>query len=859
MRTAQRIILLTVISLFIIGFSFAQDTSGTTPPPADPCAGVTCSASTTTCPDGFVASCSNSCSAGACSSCAPSCASHEAAPPQQTTPETCPTPPPQPQCKEGETTSAKYDDKRCLVGYECVSSSQERTCPLAPVPQCATTTYLKTSVSNGCDIYECAPLPTQPDICPPTTPPQCAPETYLQTQYDNNGCVNYICTELKPPEKRQNYICGNSICEPGEERFCQNDCIDAKPTCPAQITCFDQTTVNCYQGENGACKCDQCPISDAKLPQGCVQETDEKGFVRVKCENQRTCPEVPQDVRLKCVDGGGNPRFSKDPAGCEVFNCDFGKRGSLLSGQQQQCPTKEEIDNVFNKCGEFKVPGVIAFENGCNVARCAQKEEQTCGQPTESEIRKMKDGCSAEGSELIRDFDRTGCPIFRCNQRNNCAKDPPPEAFQRCAQNGGELIVRKDPNGCMAFANCVGRGDERNAYVERPADVPDTTELLSIAFRLESLRIDLDKLAKKTEDIAKYYESTGSDDKERFKRVSDMFEAAVGKVDEIREKLRDKVDSATINDMIEVKQDIKYIKDVMLKDILYLMLSKEAGDVKERSENDCGTDESCFGNALRVCKPITFYPEGDNGPKVTLKGLEGDSCIMYAIMEKFPNGQGPPGVQLPVDMTCKIKDYASGMRNPEEDIFPFCEGSMAEMIKKYGTDGPSEGPGGCRGDECDEFCSRPENREECQRFAEEHGINTQGRASGQDFNREQFSREGEKNFERGDNEFDNNYQGQQYYDQGYEEEPQYGGSQQYGGPGPQYGGQPYLGGQPYGQPQNNFRPQSVSQSQPAACIGCFDNGVCDANECPECMDCSARPVPQSTAIEPITQSAEKPQ
>ncbi|MBI4162087.1 MAG: hypothetical protein HY513_00260 [Candidatus Aenigmarchaeota archaeon] len=850
MRITRLFTLALVILLFAVGFSFAQsnDTSGT----PDPCAGVSCSDSKITCPDGTEASCSNSCSAGTCSQCTPSCAGHESAPlpsPTQTTTPACPTPPLPVQCNNGEISTPKYDSNNCLMEYACVvaplptiKEGEPRACPTPPLPeQCQQGQYSIPKYENNCLVrYECVSLPNQPSVCPSVTPPICPDNQYLQTQTDPNGCVNYRCEYFSGPAgNNERSSCGNGICEAGEENSCQNDCISAKPACPAQIVCFDQTTVKCYQSEmrtdakgvqTPSCKCDQCPIPESRIPAGCVQEKDEKGFVRVRCENQRTCPEIPQDVRLKCVDGGGSPRFSKDPSGCEIFNCDFGKRGSLFSAQQQQdqCPKKEDIDAVFDKCKSVGVPGVIAFENGCNVARCAQQENQACNQIAESEVKKIKETCAAEGSRLVRDFDKSGCPVFRCEQHDQCPRDPPAEAFQRCAQSGGELVVRKDQNGCMAFANCIGRGDERNSYVERPTDVPDTTELLSIAFRLESLRIDLQKLAAKTDDIAKYYESTGSEDKERFKRVSGMFKAAVDKVDEIREKLRNKVDGATIDDVVEIKQDIKYIKDIMLKDILYLMLSKDAASAnkKSTSEGDCGTDESCFGNALRVCKPITFYPEGDNGPKVMLKGLEGDTCIMYVVMEKFPGGQGPPGVSLPVDMTCKLKNYALGMRgSPEEEIFPYCEGKLLEIIKQYGTEGPG-GPGGCKGSECDAFCSKPENRETCQKWAEEHGINAQGKAQSSDFN----NRESEKNFERGNYNEVNNYQsqqqyynpqqGQQYYDQGY-------GQNQY-----------------------------AQQPQPAACIGCFNNGACDANECPECVDCSRRSQPPSAVQSP--QPASKP-
>ncbi len=50
------------------------------PPPPNPCDGIVCENSVTTCPDGFQVSCTNSCNpnSGQCSSCTPSCEGHEA-------------------------------------------------------------------------------------------------------------------------------------------------------------------------------------------------------------------------------------------------------------------------------------------------------------------------------------------------------------------------------------------------------------------------------------------------------------------------------------------------------------------------------------------------------------------------------------------------------------------------------------------------------------------------------------------------------------------------------------------------------------------------------------------------------------
>jgi len=68
-------------------------------------------------------------------------------------------------------------------------------------------------------------------------------------------------------------------------------------------------------------------------------------------------------------------------------------------------------------------------------------------------------------------------------------------------------------------------------------------------------------------------------------------------------------------------------------------------------------------------------------------------------------------------MTCKIEKYTLGVRNLEEDIFPYCEGSMAELTKKFGGSGgqgPPGVPGKCSGDECRDYCGRgPEEAKEC--------------------------------------------------------------------------------------------------------------------------------------------------
>ena len=160
----------------------------------------------------------------------------------------------------------------------------------------------------------------------------------------------------------------------------------------------------------------------------------------------------------------------------------------------------------------------------------------------------------------------------------------------------------------------------------------------------------------------------------------------------------------TEDDMLGIKRDIKYLKDVVIKDILYVMLSNSE-DVKQltsssttSSNSNCEDDGECFDKAYRLCKPITFEPDPE--VIINIQGLEGDNCILKA---KFKEGRGPTGG--PYDMTCKIKNYALGMTGPE-DILPFCEGSMVEIVKQSeGGEGPGV-PGKCSGDQCKDYCGR---------------------------------------------------------------------------------------------------------------------------------------------------------
>ncbi|MDI6721012.1 MAG: hypothetical protein QMD85_01385 [Candidatus Aenigmarchaeota archaeon] len=620
-------------------------------------------------------------------------------------PKTCPAPSEKPVCKEGEYISPRYDPNGCIVGYGC-SISISQKCPESPsVPPCDGRIE-KRFDNSGCVIkYDCIGQ-------------ECA-QVITPARDDAGNCKEFSNSCLPPGWRRVDKcdsfnkpVCGDRKCDVGEDiNNCHDDC-----GVTGTLTCPDGSVVQCKQTAAGHRFCEQCPVQN--LPQGCWQEKDERGFVRVVCEKTRECPAISQDVRLKCVDQKGIPVFKKDPSGCEIFFCQFGNEVQNPFSGYQQCPPPQQIDDEMKKCSSLGLRGVIAFEGGCKIARCVEEKrpEEQCGLLPGQEREKIENDCKSRGMGTISRFE--GCrQIIECSQnaQSQCPRDMPQDAYRSCGEKGGELVVQRDDQGCIRFSKCVARGDMTDTYIEKPSRVPESTELLSLAFKLESLNIEFDKLAKQTSDIAEYYKSAGSADEARFRRVSDMFITAKEKVNEIKNKIRNKVDSFTEDDSIEVKRDLKYLKDVMLKDILYVMLSS-SDDMKQitaktttrqLAENDCGTDGSCFDKAFRLCKPITFRPDSET--LVTITGLDSDTCILKAKLEE---GKGPPvgavpGINPPYEMTCKVKNYALGMKGPE-DILPYCEGSMVELIKKFGTNGENAPgvPGKCSGDDCKEYCGR---------------------------------------------------------------------------------------------------------------------------------------------------------
>ncbi|MBI2542724.1 MAG: hypothetical protein HYW24_00875 [Candidatus Aenigmarchaeota archaeon] len=764
---------------------------------------------------------------------------------------TCPAPSQPPVCGKEQGVVTNFDDKGCVAGYICKEVSTG------------------TGVREG-ETFSC------PEVPPPTI--TCQGNEQLNKKTDDKGCVvGYGCVSSAPPAESVPSICPTSVPE--------------KPKC-------DGSTVPVF--DKG------CLISYTCVPQGCREETDQSGFVRVVCKQERSCPNDEQEkLKTDCMSKGGNPIGFNDPSGCQFFDCRFDTRGVNTNplGGHQSCPSGDEEKKSIDQCKETGLEPRFVFEGGCKIVKCSKKTKSICEYVSESEVAKQKSECNVQGLILERFVDEKGCGYHKCvESKQFCQRDVPSEAYKNCDSKGGEMIVKNDEKGCIVFSQCVAQGDENRVSVSAVEEIPDTAVLLNLALKLEKLKIELEKLSTESNEIAKYYASTGSLDEERYSRVSSMFQGTADRVDEIKLKLRDNADQITADDLTEIKHDIKYIKEVTLKDILYMMLSN-SDDVKETLESSrkisakssveeieqnaksCGTEGSCFDKAIRSCKPVTFMPEGRQGPLVSITGLNDKNCVLHITMQS--SDMVPPGYTKDnFYMDCPIADYALGVRGPE-DIIPTCEGPMAKFAKEFGGGGvtggesfppPEGGPGGCKTEkECATYCL--DNYDDCKQWVKEHpaygpmpskeelrqfGSGRSERPQG--IQRTEFAGPGGckgpqecDKFCRSNSDVclqwcDDNpglcpeeKRSTQEFRQG-ESSPSSEGSRQ------PTGGQKCPDGicdaferanpdacpQDCGGVSQQTQPsEPVSKATPVkqACVGCLNNGICDIGECSECGDC----------------------
>ncbi|MFH1637134.1 MAG: hypothetical protein ABIB71_01785 [Candidatus Woesearchaeota archaeon] len=474
---------------------------------------------------------------------------------------------------------------------------------------------------------------------------------------------------------------------PPEEEPTQQDPVHEEPVIAPPPEPRDQ---GCWSGDQRV----PCPEPVAQpqpvredIPSGCHKIILDNGMEIVECE--KDCKQIPEDAIRKCEEAGGYPNKRMDPRGCPFFECGYrngrDEPSSGFTGGRQECPSHEDLEMMKDKCTRMNMKTIAIREGNCEFIKCGEGQhefENKCPEDMDPEIsRRIKEECMSRGDRIVKKFDPNGCQITVCapqGENFDCPMNVPPEAYEKCEMEGGSLIVKKDETGCIRYVDCARRGNGEIAY-EEVEEIPPAAKLLEIALKLESLKIQFDKLARKVRGIANYYEDNGDTaEADRFRRAAGIFEGAKSKIDEVKAKLREGARDMSEDDLRNIKHDIKYIGDVVMQDALYIILGGEislegSSGVTAEGYTDCGSDERCWQEAFRLCEPIVYKPSG-SGIMAKIRGLEGELCILEAeVVEGEYEGY---------DMICKISNYATAVTNGPPDFLHECEGPLVGMIQE---------------------------------------------------------------------------------------------------------------------------------------------------------------------------------
>ncbi|MEK6817122.1 MAG: hypothetical protein AABY09_05890, partial [Nanoarchaeota archaeon] len=420
-------------------------------------------------------------------------------------------------------------------------------------------------------------------------------------------------------------------------------------------------------------------------------------MMRIVCENMArpqdpiACTSGPEreKIEAKCKETGGNiVTRNMDPSkGCGIVDCVYGQPTtgpSFMPSLQNKCPTPDELARQEESCRSMG-RNPVRMRSSCEYVQCEDPNKQKSMCPDNYEERiKVKNEC-AQG-RIVEEFDSMGCPHLKCiSSGQECARDVPQEAYFKCDDQGGKLVLNSDEQGCITFSKCVKRGMDA-VQSEDVDEVPPAAKLLSIALKLESIKISFDQMSKQIKGIADYYENEGNDaDADRFRRAAAMFESANKQIDDVRNELRMGAKGMSVEQIVDIKYKLKKISNVVMEDALYVILGGEASGSSEdistespesgldfgRATSNCGSDGTCFNQAARICRGgVRFSPEPNI--EIEIVGLEGDSCVMRGSVST-PVGE--------MSMDCKFADYATASLQ-QDSFIANCDGPMIDYFKK---------------------------------------------------------------------------------------------------------------------------------------------------------------------------------
>ncbi len=104
----------------------------------------------------------------------------------------------------------------------------------------------------------------------------------------------------------------------------------------------------------------------------------------------------------------------------------------------------------------------------------------------------------------------------------------------------------------------------------------DTTKLLTIVIQMEQLKVKFDFLKSATAKLSLYYNATSNSDSfNKWLKATEMLEDGIDKIEQLKEQVRNKIDTFGIEDLRELKKEIKSLIGI-IKEIVKIILAPSA-------------------------------------------------------------------------------------------------------------------------------------------------------------------------------------------------------------------------------------------------------------------------------------------
>jgi len=495
--------------------------------------------------------------------------------------------------------SIKDPNCDCPEGAMCKCASVEKTFSNKCLANCENGTILRPGSCDSTSIGD----NSNNNFCGGIAAIKCK-EGYrckLDGDYPDAGgkCV-YNCPEYMP-----------LLCEEGKTIVVKvNEYGCKKPVC-LEIT--STTTINSsdfYLGANWVCSNGEQyrQKTESCMPASYWKETARKACAQFFVE----CVKPPITPITSTSSGGASPatgNFLLDIVSAVTTSIDYTTPPLDTNTVEPISQENVIVDSVCIKGEayvakfEFVEPCKLNCEvsidsEGCKNIKCENGEikrycNNECEKQSSEEIVKLKEKCYAKGGQLIVKTNNQSCTRYFCDKEidfnytdsnisesyssSTCTllEDLPKEKYANCEANGGKLLVKTNQDNCITVLECVGTKNliDLNSTSVNKEIIKDQIQLLSLALKLEELKIELTKTTLKVQAISDYYASVGDTNSSiKFQNAVDLLKISSSEVEALKQMIKERVSNFTEVDALEVKKGVQSIRNEILNKVLMILL-----------------------------------------------------------------------------------------------------------------------------------------------------------------------------------------------------------------------------------------------------------------------------------------------